>query len=298
MDFEFARVIGSLDIVLEFSRLLCASNPAVVLSSAIRENAFPPSVALFSGSRPNLLRFAPTLFLSVPSDGADVEMHCCAELRERGGVAKLEGASWKVSGFVRVRVATIRVRGRERSGTIRGRIRRKGSEDEKKKMQFCGFVLPDMSTSNGNAESNGYGVPRPPQSTAGDAEPMKNWDSVPLFMRSLPDPDTAPEADNNTLAALQSLMFDDPPSGQSRPFPSTFHTTLITIFCAEVAATLKAKANELFAERKFRDAVGFYTQAIDECGKDLDVAELRVLWSNRAAANLELRQSISLVLYS
>lgn len=51
---------------------------------------------------------------------------------------------------------------------------------------------------------------------------------------------------------------------------------------------MKAQANELFAARKYRDAVGFYTRAIEECGKDLEMEERRVLWSNRAAANLEL----------
>ena len=151
-----------------------------------------------------------------------------------------------------------------------------------------------MSVSNGSAGKCDYAVPRPPQSMAGNAEPMKDWDSVPLFMRSLPNENTAPEADNNTLAALQSLMFDDPPSGQ---FPSTLHISPFLLFFltriafgTEVAATLKAKANELFSERKFRDAVGFYTQAIEECGKDLEMEELRILWSNRAAANLELGQ--------
>lgn len=59
---------------------------------------------------------------------------------------------------------------------------------------------------------------------------------------------------------------------------------------SEVAAGLKAKANALFAERKYRDALGFYTRAIDECGKSLPVHEQRVLWSNRAATNLELGQ--------
>lgn len=61
---------------------------------------------------------------------------------------------------------------------------------------------------------------------------------------------------------------------------------------AEVAAGFKAQANELFAARKFRDALGFYTQAIVECGKELPVEELRVLWCNRAATNLELGPSV------
>ena len=43
----------------------------------------------------------------------------------------------------------------------------------------------------------------------------------------------------------------------------------------EVAAGLKAQANELFAQKKYRDAIGFYTRAIDEVGKDLEVEERR-----------------------
>ena len=40
--------------------------------------------------------------------------------------------------------------------------------------------------------------------------------------------------------------------------------------------------------RKFKDAIGFYTRALDEVGKDLPVEDRRTLWCNRAAANLEL----------
>lgn len=57
---------------------------------------------------------------------------------------------------------------------------------------------------------------------------------------------------------------------------------------AEIAADLKAQGNTLFAARKFRDAIGFYTRALDEVGNELPVEERRVLWSNRAAGNLEL----------
>ena len=34
--------------------------------------------------------------------------------------------------------------------------------------------------------------------------------------------------------------------------------------------------------------MGFYTRALDECGKDLPISNKRVLWSNRSACNLEL----------
>lgn len=41
-------------------------------------------------------------------------------------------------------------------------------------------------------------------------------------------------------------------------------------------------------KRKFKDAIGFYSRALDEVGKDLPVEDRRTLWCNRAAANLEL----------
>lgn len=57
---------------------------------------------------------------------------------------------------------------------------------------------------------------------------------------------------------------------------------------AEIAEGFRQQGNDLFKARKFRDAIGFYTRALDEVGKDLDIEERRTLWGNRAAANLEL----------
>ena len=59
---------------------------------------------------------------------------------------------------------------------------------------------------------------------------------------------------------------------------------------AEIAAGFKEQGNELFIKRKFKDAAGFYSRALDEVGKDLPVEDKRTLWSNRAACNLELGQ--------
>lgn len=141
------------------------------------------------------------------------------------------------------------------------------------------------------------------RSTAGDADPFAAWNAVPLFMRSLPEEQggrTGPPADDNhVLDALQALLYDAPPSGTSSAFPSpgrlfpeTYADSIrsIALGCqsAEIAAGFKAQANELFVSGKYRDALGFYTRALDECGKDLPVEEKRTLWCNRAAANLEL----------
>ncbi|BGP40290.1 HSP70/90 co-chaperone [Rhodotorula kratochvilovae] len=110
------------------------------------------------------------------------------------------------------------------------------------------------------------------------ADVLASFDAVPLFMQSLPESlggtvkprelkpgETDP---SNTLAALQALAYDGDPS--------------------EIAENFRTQGNDLFKRRKFRDAVGFYTRALDEVGKDLPIEERRTLWSNRAAANLEL----------
>lgn len=105
---------------------------------------------------------------------------------------------------------------------------------------------------------------------------FEGWDDVPLFMKTLPKEfgGQGDVSDTTALDALQSLVYDGDPS--------------------EIAANFRAQANELFKERKFSDAVGFYTRALDEVGKDLPVDERRTLWANRSAANLELSASLSL----
>ncbi|KAK4046540.1 HSP70/90 co-chaperone [Microbotryomycetes sp. JL201] len=112
---------------------------------------------------------------------------------------------------------------------------------------------------------------RPPESRAGAENPFAGWDSVPLFMKSLPESfDAQDDKDSNldTLAALQALAYDGTPK--------------------EIADGFKEQGNTLFMQRKFKEAAGFYTRALDECGKDLDTNDKRTLWANRAACNLEL----------
>ncbi|GJN90663.1 hypothetical protein Rhopal_003675-T1 [Rhodotorula paludigena] len=119
-------------------------------------------------------------------------------------------------------------------------------------------------------------------SAAGGARPdgdiWGNFDAVPLFMQSLPEElggttktKDLKEGETNpsdTLAALQALAYDGDPS--------------------EIAAGFREQGNDLFKRRKFRDALGFYTRALDEVGKELPIEERRTLLGNRAAANLEL----------
>ncbi|GAA5940812.1 uncharacterized protein JCM15063_000887 [Sporobolomyces koalae] len=123
----------------------------------------------------------------------------------------------------------------------------------------------------------------PPRSAFNDdASPedkLAGFDAVPLFMKSLPSElggtaagtSTVKEGQTNpsdTLAALQALAYEGDPS--------------------EIAQGFREQGNDLFKQRKFRDAIGFYSRAIDEVGPQLSIEERRALYSNRAACNLEL----------
>ncbi|TKY88478.1 hypothetical protein EX895_002466 [Sporisorium graminicola] len=92
---------------------------------------------------------------------------------------------------------------------------------------------------------------------------LKSWDSVPLFMKDLP----TDESTDTALEALQSLAFDGTPD--------------------EVASNFKQQANDYFKAKRYREALGFYTQAIDAAPQDK--ALLETLYANRAACNLELK---------
>ncbi|KAF8679827.1 Ribosomal protein S7e [Rhizoctonia solani] len=112
---------------------------------------------------------------------------------------------------------------------------------------------------------------------------LSTFDTTPLFMREAAvgtDRD-APEDDQNTLAALQSLIHEGDPE--------------------EVASNFKDQGNGYFKARRFREAMGFYTQgvealtiqSIDGSPKTVEVKEkdrslYNALLLNRAAANLEL----------
>ncbi|CAE6530470.1 unnamed protein product [Rhizoctonia solani] len=113
--------------------------------------------------------------------------------------------------------------------------------------------------------------------------PLSAFDTTPLFMRELPTgkEGEASEEDQTTLAALQSLIHEGDPE--------------------EVASNFKDQGNEYFKSRRFREAMGFYTQGIealtiqsvDGKPKIVEVQEkdrslYNALLSNRAAANLEL----------
>ncbi|KAG9090770.1 hypothetical protein FRC06_000888 [Ceratobasidium sp. 370] len=121
--------------------------------------------------------------------------------------------------------------------------------------------------------------PQPPARATLDV-----FDTTPLFMRELPSDNDTFESDNNTLAALQSLIHEGSPE--------------------EVASNFKDQGNEYFKGRRFREAMGFYTQGIDALTtqstegqgstikrtpvQEKDRPLYNALLLNRAAANLEL----------
>jgi small subunit ribosomal protein S7e len=58
----------------------------------------------------------------------------------------------------------------------------------------------------------------------------------------------------------------------------------------EIAENFKENGNEYFKGKRFRDALGFYTQGID--AKPTDLAIQEALLCNRAACNLELSKHV------
>lgn len=85
----------------------------------------------------------------------------------------------------------------------------------------------------------------------------------PFFMNKLT---VAPE-DSEVIQAIQALQME------GTPF--------------EIASNFKNQGNESFKEKRYKDAIQFYTNGILVDGLD-DAELLSVLFSNRAAVNLSL----------
>ncbi|KAH8986297.1 hypothetical protein EDB92DRAFT_1949214 [Lactarius akahatsu] len=102
-------------------------------------------------------------------------------------------------------------------------------------------------------------LPQPPSFD----ERIASLDSLPLFMNSLPEDPT----DNVALSALQSLAHEGTPD--------------------EIAQNFKEQGNEYFRGKRYREALGFYTQGVDAKPEDGKLREALLL--NRAACNLELQ---------
>jgi len=92
---------------------------------------------------------------------------------------------------------------------------------------------------------------------------LKEMESHPLFMHTLP---TDPSG-STALEALQALAYEGTPR--------------------EIALNFREQGNEAFREKRYRDALEFYSKGIAAKSGDWDVEG--VLYLNRAAVNLELR---------
>ncbi|PAV21144.1 40S ribosomal S7 [Pyrrhoderma noxium] len=103
-----------------------------------------------------------------------------------------------------------------------------------------------------------------PQPVSND-DKLKAFDSVPLFMRSLPGPEECET--NEALSALQSLAYDGTPD--------------------EIAENFKEQGNDYYKGKRYREALGFYTQGIDAKPENSKLIE--ALLCNMAACNLELQ---------
>ncbi|KAH0839637.1 40S ribosomal protein S7 [Lanmaoa asiatica] len=94
-------------------------------------------------------------------------------------------------------------------------------------------------------------------------ETLASLESLPLFMKSLPSEDS----DDVAFQALQSLAHDGTAD--------------------EIAQNFKEQGNDYFKGKRYREAIGFYTQALD--AKPTDYTLQEALYCNRAACNLELK---------
>ncbi|KAK0231124.1 40S ribosomal protein S7 [Armillaria fumosa] len=93
-------------------------------------------------------------------------------------------------------------------------------------------------------------------------EKLAELDSVPLFMKSLPE-----DTNDVAIAALQELAYEGTPDEQAQNF--------------------KEQGNEYFKGKRYREALGFYSQGVD--AKPTDIVLQEALLCNRAACNLELQ---------
>lgn len=93
---------------------------------------------------------------------------------------------------------------------------------------------------------------------------FKDVFSTPLFMTDMPSEEDLES--NETLSAIQSLIYDAPPE--------------------EVATNFKDHGNEAFQGGQMREAIEYYTKALNVKFENAKMNS--ILLSNRAAAQIQL----------
>jgi len=98
---------------------------------------------------------------------------------------------------------------------------------------------------------------------------LSSMERHPLFMQSL-DSAQGEDDDNPELEALKALAYEGTPR--------------------EIALNFKEQGNEAFREKRYRDALEFYTKGLTAHSEDIELE--KTLFINRAATNLELRMPL------
>lgn len=143
------------------------------------------------------------------------------------------------------------------------RIKRLSGEFEDRRGEFSGrLVDTDHQTADAMSTTPALPPGLAELNSVSREDFLKEMERHPLFMHNL-DP-TAEE--NLELEALQALAYEGTPT--------------------EIAANFKTQGNEAYREKRFRDALEFYSKGLAaKCGdEELESA----LLLNRAAVNLEL----------
>jgi hypothetical protein len=111
-------------------------------------------------------------------------------------------------------------------------------------------------------------------------EAMASLESSPLFMKNLP----TDISEDPALSALQALVHEGTPDG--KPLRKLVIVLWYKMISTERARSAKENGNDYFKGKRYREALGFYTQGLDAQPTELTLRESLLL--NRAACNLEL----------
>jgi len=149
------------------------------------------------------------------------------------------------------------------AGSLAGHSRRRATLSQGQ----CVTSSPRFTTMASSNEKEAMTPALPPGLADLNAMPreafLKQMSRHPLFMQNLNPHDPT---ENVELEALQALAYEGTP--------------------LQIATNFKEQGNEAFHERRFRDALEFYSKGLGAKAGNEDIE--RTLYLNRAAANLEL----------